>query len=239
MQKRKLDRFIQKYNLSGNAEQVKWSFQDDSLSTDFITEDKSLLGSVVMKNVNFENAEIGVYDTGQLKGLLNVLGEDIDMNIMKFGEKPISLKVKNNNVSVDFNLSDLSIIPSTPAMKHIPDFGTEIEIDANFIETFIKGKSALADTTTFAIVKEGLETKIIIGYSDTNTNRVTIPVKTRMCDLNQPIYFNADLFKEVLVSNKECSSAILKVSNEGLAKVNFKVDDYDSEYYIVAMQDVD
>ena len=138
MQKRKLDRFIQKYNLSGNAEQVKWSFQDDSLSTDFITEDKSLLGSVVMKNVNFENAEIGVYDTGQLKGLLNVLGEDIDMNIMKFGEKPISLKVKNNNVSVDFNLSDLSIIPSTPAMKHIPDFGTEIEIDANFIETFIK-----------------------------------------------------------------------------------------------------
>ncbi len=238
MQKRKLDRFIQKYNLSGNAEQVKWSFQDDSLSTDFITEDKSLLGSVVMKNVNFENAEIGVYDTGQLKGLLNVLGEDIDMNIMKFGEKPISLKVKNNNVSVDFNLSDLSIIPSTPAMKHIPDFGTEIEIDANFIETFIKGKSALADTTTFAIVKEGLETKVIIGYSDTNTNRVTIPVKTRMCDLTQPIYFNADLFKEVLVSNKECSSAILRVSNEGLAKVNFKVDDYDSTYFVVAVQGV-
>ena len=59
-----------------------------------------------------------------------------------------------------------------------------------------------------------------------------------MCNITQPIYFNADLFKEVLVSNKECSSAVLKVSNEGLAKVNFKVDDYDSTYFVVAVQGV-
>ena len=59
-----------------------------------------------------------------------------------------------------------------------------------------------------------------------------------MCDLTQPIYFNADLFKEVLVSNIECSSAILRFSNEGLAKVNFKVDDYDSTYWVVAVQGV-
>ena len=43
----------------------------------------------------------------------------------------------------------------------------------------------------------------------------------------------------MLVANKECKSAVLEVSNEGLAKVNFKIDDYDSTYYIVAMTDVD
>ena len=43
----------------------------------------------------------------------------------------------------------------------------------------------------------------------------------------------------MLVANKECTSAILEVSTEGLAKVHFKIDDYDSTYYIVAMQDVD
>ena len=47
------------------------------------------------------------------------------------------------------------------------------------------------------------------------------------------------VFKEMLVANKECKSAVLEVSNEGLAKVNFKIDDYDSTYYIVAMSDVD
>ena len=43
----------------------------------------------------------------------------------------------------------------------------------------------------------------------------------------------------MLMANRDCKSAILEVSNEGLAKVNFKIDDYDSTYYIVAMQYVD
>ena len=53
------------------------------------------------------------------------------------------------------------------------------------------------------------------------------------------VSFNANLFRDVLVSNKECTSATLEVSNEGLARINFKVDDYDSTYYIVATQGVD
>ena len=79
----------------------------------------------------------------------------------------------------------------------------------------------------------------VIGYSSTNTNRVNIPVETETNGLTDAVTFNANLFKEMLVANKECKAAILEVSNEGLAKVNFKVDDYDSTYYIVAMQDVD
>ena len=81
--------------------------------------------------------------------------------------------------------------------------------------------------------------EVVIGYSSTNTNRVNIPVETTSSSLEKPISFNANLFKEVLVANRECTSAVLEVSNEGLAKVNFKVDDYDSTYYVVAMQDVD
>ena len=77
------------------------------------------------------------------------------------------------------------------------------------------------------------------GYSSTNTNRVNIPTECETCDVDTPITFNANLFKEVLVANRECTSAVLEVSTEGLAKVNFKIDDFDSTYYIVAMQDVD
>ena len=79
----------------------------------------------------------------------------------------------------------------------------------------------------------------MIGYSSTNTNRVNIPTESETCDVDTPITFNANLFKEVLVANRECTSAVLEVSTEGLAKVNFKIDDFDSTYYIVAMQDVD
>ena len=80
---------------------------------------------------------------------------------------------------------------------------------------------------------------MVIGYSSTNTNRVNIPTESESCDIDTPVTFNANLFKEVLVANRECSSAVLEVSTEGLAKVNFKIDDFDSTYYVVAMQDVD
>ena len=241
MQKSKLDRFIQKYNLGGNVNSVKWKSTTDTLTTTFVTPDKSLLGTVKASKFQFEDAEIGVYQTDQLKSLIGVLGDDISLDLSKFGDKAVSLNVKNGPVSIDYVLSDLSVIADPPALKRLPEFGTRIKLDSNFINTFIKGKSALSDVDMFTVLKNksgGID--IVIGYSKTtNTNRVNIPVETTSNNLENAITFNANLFKEVLVANKECSSAILEVSNEGLAKVNFKIDDYDSTYYIVAMSDVD
>ena len=238
MQKSKIDRFIQKYNLGGNVNSVKWKSNGDSLSTAFITSDKSLMGNVTVDNVNFENSEVGIYTTDQLQKLLNVLDEKVELSIKKAGDKPITLNVNNGNVSFDYSLSDLSVIPDPPALKRVPNFTTKIKMDSKFIDTFIKGKSALADVDTFSIINKGGNCSIIIGYSNTNTNRVTIPVECDNCDLKDVISFNANLFKDVLVANKECTSAVLEVSSEGLARVNFKVDDYDSTYYIVASQGV-
>ena len=240
MQKSKLNRFIQKYNLGGNVNSVKWKAKGDTISTSFVTPDKSLLGTVKVDKFPFETSEIGVYQTDQLQKLLNVLGEKIDMDLSSIDGKAIALKVKNDGVSVNYVLSDLSVIADPPALKRLPDFQTKIKLDSNFIDSFVKGKSALSDVDMFAIVKNktgGCD--VVIGHSSSNTNRVNIPVECEQCGLTDAVNFNANLFKEVLVANKECTSAVLEVSNEGLARVNFKVDDYDSTYFIVAMQDVD
>jgi hypothetical protein len=241
MQKSKLNKFIQKYNLGGNVNSVKWTTSTNQLKTSFVTPDKSLLGTVVADNVKFEDADLGVYHTDQLQKLLAVLDDDINLSLTKAGDKVISLKVKNGTVSVDFTLSDLSVISDPPALKRLPEFQTKVKLDSNFIDTFIKGKGALADVDMFTFVNDKNNTlSAVIGYSsNTNTNRVNIPVETTTNGLTEPVTFNANLFKEMLVANKECKSAVLEVSNEGLAKVNFKIDDYDSTYYIVAMSDVD
>ena len=239
MQKSKLDKFISKYNLGGNVNSVKWKSNSDTLTTTFVTPDKSLLGTVKVDKFPFEDAEIGVYQTDQLKSLIGVLGDDVSLDLSRFGDKAVSLKVKNGPVSVDYVLSDLSVIADPPALKRLPEFGTQIKLDNNFINTFIKCKSALSDVDTFTIIKTNNGCEVVIGYSSTNTNRVNIPVECTSCDIDKPITFNANLFKEVLVANRECSSAVLEVSTEGLAKVNFKIDDYDSTYFIVAMHDVD
>ena len=239
MQKSKLDKFIQKYNLGGNVNSVKWRSNGDTLSTSFVTPDKSLLGKVKVDKFSFDSAELGIYQTDQLKSLIGVLGDDISLDLTSAGDRAVSLNVKNGAISIDYVLSDLSVIPDPPALKRLPEFGTKIKLDTKFINTFVKGKAALSDIDTFTILNGKSGVEVVIGYSSTNTNRVNIPVETETSDLNTPISFNANLFKEVLVANRECTSAVLEVSNEGLAKVNFKVDDYDSTYYVVAMQDVD
>ena len=239
MQKSKLDKFIQKYNLGGNVNQVEWVSNGNALTTSFVTPDKSLMGNVKVDNFNFDNGSVGVYTTDQLIKLLGVLGEDVTMDVSRFGDKAVSLKVKNGSVSVDYTLSDLSVIPDPPQLKRLPDFQTTIKVDSNFIDTFIKGKSALTEAETFTIVNNNGKAEVVIGYASTNTNRVNIPVETITNELSDNISFNANLFRDVLVSNRECTSATLEVSNEGLARISFKVDDYDSTYFIVATQGVD
>ena len=242
MQKSKLDKFISKYNLGGNVNSVKWKSSGGSLSTSFVTPDKNLLGKVKVDKFKFDDAELGIYTTDKLKSLIGVLGDDISLNVEKNGERAHTLKGKGGgNVSFDYVLSDLSVISDPPKMKTLPDFGTKIKLDSKFIDTFVKAKAALSDVDTFSIIKTKDNTcDVVIGYaSSANTNRVNIPTECETCDVENPITFNANLFKEVLVANKECTSAVLEVSTDGLAKVNFKIDDFDSIYYIVSMQDID
>jgi len=42
-----------------------------------------------------------------------------------------------------------------------------------------------------------------------------------------------------LSANKECESATLEISSQGLSRITFKVDDYSVTYYLVAVADVD
>ena len=84
MEKSKLNKFIQKYNLGGNVNSVKWTANANQLKTSFVTPDKSLLGTVVADNVKFEDADLGAYQTDQLQKLLSVLDDDINLSLTSF-----------------------------------------------------------------------------------------------------------------------------------------------------------
>jgi len=239
MEKTKLTRFIEKYHLGGNVNAVVINSDNSKLSTRFITGDKSLLGELSCDNFTFENTELGVYDTEQLSKLLSVLSDDVTYNVAKSNDTAIALEVNDQHSSVNFMLSDKSVINQPPALKQLPDFQVKIKVDRQFITRFISGKGALSDTETFTVLSDGTDTKIVIGYASINTNRVTMPVVTTESSEIKNVSFNANLFKDVLVANKECESATLEVSEGGLARINFKVDDYDVTYYLVAVQDVD
>ena len=239
MNKQKLVRFINKYYLNGTIKSVILNSSSNKLSTRFISGDKALLGELEMDKWVFEDCEFGVYDTEQLMKLLSVLDEDINVDITKAGDKGIALKVSDSSSSVNYILSDISIISKPPQLNDIPEFELNIDVTSQFINKFIAGKGALTETDNFTVLTDETNTKLVIGYASINTHRVTLPVTTSKISNIDNLSLNATIFKEILSANKECESATLEISSQGLSRITFKVDDYSVTYYLVAVADVD
>jgi len=239
MNKKRLNRFISKYYLNGTVNSIVLNSKSDKLSARFISGDKTLLGELSMDKSQIEECEVGVYNTEQLSKLLGVLDDDINISVVKSGDKSIALKVSDAHSSVNYMLSDVSVINKPPQLKEIPEFQLKIDVTPNFISKFISGKGALSETDNFTVITDENGTKLVIGYSTVNTNRVTIPVTTSESVNIENVSFNANIFKEVLSANKECESATFEVSDQGLSRITFKIDDYISTYYLVSVQDVD
>ena len=237
MDKSKLVKFINKYYLSGNVNSVAINSDGNGLSTRFVSGDKSLLGEVKLKNYSITEADFGVYQTDALLKMLSVLDNDISIDLIKAEDKAISLDAKDSGAKVRYMLSDLSVINTPPQLKQIPEFELLLNVDKTFVSKFISGKGALPDTESFTIVS-GDKPEVIIGYSSIATNRVAVPVENQTDNTIDNISFNANLFKDVLEANKECEAAVLEVSSEGLARITFNVSDYESTYYLVAVQNV-
>jgi len=243
MNKQQLVGFINKYHLGGLVNSTIISFKDKTINARFTSGDKSLLGMISMDKWDMEDGEFGVYNTEQLVKLLSVLDDDVKMEVTRAGDKCVSIKVSDTSVhAVNFNymLTDTTVINRPPVPESLPqNFELKIDINQQFIKKFIAGSQALPETDTFTVVTKNDTASIVIGYSIVNTNRVTIPVPTTEYKEMDLISFKASILREILSANKECESALLEVSSDGITKITFKIDNYKSTYYLVAVQDVD
>ena len=243
MDKQTLMGFVNRFYLGGQTQSAPIVSTKDTLSCSFINSAKSCVGDIVLSKNGFGDYEMGLYEIQDLIKLLNVLDGELVVEANEVGDivSQLVIKQKSNNTKVNYGLARLDVVSKKPDLSNVPDFDLELKIDKQFISSFISGKGALSDVSTFAILSDGEEAKIVIGYSSTTqSNKVTIPVEAKkISSLDDAIYFDADTFKEVLTANKDCESATLYVSSQGLAKVSFKVDNFDSSYVLVAKTTVD
>ena len=243
MDKQTLMGFVNRFYLGGQTQSAPVVSTKDTLSCSFINSAKSCVGDIVLAKNGFGNYEMGLYEIQDLIKLLNVVDGELVVEANEVGDvvSQLVIKQKNNNTKVNYGLARLDVVSKKPDLTNVPDFELELKIDKHFISSFISGKGALSDVSTFAILSDGVEAKVVIGYSSsTQSNKVTIPVEAKkISSLDDAIFFDADTFKEVLTANKDCESATLYVSSAGLAKVSFKVDDFDSTYVLVAKTTVD
>lgn len=233
MNKNNLLKFIQKYSLGGLIESVAWNAEGTKLSVRFISDDKTLLGEVEFNAYTSTPMNVGIYTTSLLKNMIGVLDNDLTLKVDKAGDKSVSLKLSSDETETSYQLADLGVIPPVPDLKQLPDFNIDIEMASTMIDKFIKAKGALSDVDTFTVFTEGGDLKMAIGYSSISTNRVTFTAQKDYAETVKPISFSAKYLKEILTANKEATSAKLKVSTDGLANVQFQIDDFICKYYLV------
>jgi hypothetical protein len=245
MTKETLKTFINKYYLGGTIESVKLVIDNASktLKTNAITDDKNVLISVIKNNFeDLTDAEIGINDTSKFLKLLGVLGDDIVGQYNIHNGKMTSITLSDKNSDIQYVTADLSVIPAAPPLKKVPPFNVEILLDGDFVNRFIASKNALPDVDTFTLLMNKKGTlEFVLGYSSINTNRVKLNINTTVGKdtVAKTIHFNANHFKEILTANKDCNDAVLKVSDAGLASVEFICGEYTSNYYIVETKSVD
>ena len=232
MDKSKLTGFIEKYSLGNSIESVPWVIKDNSLSTNFVSEDRTLLGKVTLNDFNLSACEIGVYNTTQLQKMISVLSNTININLKKADERVIAIHVDDTEVSLNYMLADLDIIPKAPKLKTIPDTTVVIDIDNDFITKFVRAKNALSESDNFTVICDSL-CQIVLGESDTNTNKININVKASVKNKLAATAFNANYLKEILAANRDHTTGKMEVCAGGLAILTFSNADYTSKYYLV------
>lgn len=238
MNKANLLKFIELYNLNGTIERVKLESDGTNLKTGIVADDRTMAGSVKFNNLPVEKGEYGIHDTAQLKKMLGILDEEIEITVSKVdNDRPIGLSISDKTTESFVVLADMSVIPKVPTVNNKGDFDLEIEINEDFVERFVKAKNALPDVTAFTLGlnKKGDKVELVIGDGSANTNRIKLDVKP-INGKDKPakeISFNANYFKEILLKNRGATGAVLKVNTNGLGNVCFKTAEYEANYYLV------
>ena len=238
MEKSILNKFISKYFLNGNVESVIWK-SNGSLSVKFVDDTKSLVGEVSCKNSNFPEAEFGINQTSKLKSLLSVVGDKIDVNIKEKEGKCSSMSISDNNVNVNYVLSDTTIIPKVPNLKAVPKWDFILKLDDSFSENFIKASSALSDVKEFAVIVKKGQVSFVIGYSNVNSTNIVVNVEAEeIGDNDSVVYFSTTHLREILSANKDAKGGKMNISSRGLAQITFDADQFKTEYFMVSRQDI-
>jgi hypothetical protein len=235
MEKNKLQSFINRYYLAGNCEAVTLKEQESSIGCELIDMDQTVVGKIKWNIPPFMKGELGINHTGALIKMLGALNENITIDVKEAAGKNYAMKISEGSTQATFMLADTTVIPAVPAINTEPDYEVSIPVNDEFISKFIKAKNALPDAKNFAVQVINGNIKFIINYTTVNADNISFEVGTTSSAEMDPVCFSADKLKEVLVANRG-DNGELKVSPDGLARIDFTGSDFESTYWLVMLQ---
>tara|TARA_R100000541_G_scaffold30792_1_gene39715 strand:- start:69 stop:803 length:735 start_codon:yes stop_codon:yes gene_type:complete len=231
-----LQSIINKYYLGLN-ESVKWVIENNSISIDFMTPTKDVIGNVSCTDFQLEDSKLAIYDTKKLSSLVNICNGDLLLELEKNNAICTKLKISDLNFNLNYALSDPLLINKVGEVT-IPDWVVELDLTSEDIDNIIKAKSALSQvdnmliTTTTNLDGEDV-VEFVFGDESGHNNKITYQVKGDIQEKNIKLPFNSDTFKTILQANKDMEGGKMYLSSMGLIQLEFSLDKISSKYFIV------
>jgi len=253
MKKQELLNFIKKYHLGGLVEKVIWNVETNKFTTRFILDDETVLGKVVWNNdnnISKDTIKIGISETSRFIKLLSALDDEIGFNIETKADKAYETKLSDNSCNIKYVLTNLELLnDKIPSAIDMGEADLSLKLTGDLISKFIKAKSSLEKCDYFSITADELTNECFLILSEGNTGNVSsnmgrndvnnsINIKIefdKISDLNS-LMINANIFKDVLDSNKDFTKCTFEVYKKGLVHLTFDNEKYISEYYLVTLQ---
>lgn len=240
MNKLILEQFINKYHLGGAIDVALWESDGISLSTRVGTDSRDAIGVISTTGIIIEQGKFPVIDTGQLLHMLGVLQNDIELTVQKKSDKNVSFTFTDGRTTVTKVLAYEDAIPKPPTLNNnsLPtSFDVEFELTADFISTFLTAKGALSESKDIVFKSDGTQLQAIVGYEQNiNTNRIVIDVASTVHAPLSHISFNIEVFRSVLMANKNATYGSAKISGDGLCHINFVAPTFTVDYYLLQIK---
>jgi hypothetical protein len=231
-----LQSIINKYYL-GEIESVKWEIEDKTLTINFMSANKEVIGSLTHSNFDLEDSDLAIFDTKKLQNLLSITSADVLLELEKTHKIYTKLLISDNDFNLSYALADLLLISKVGTVNE-PEWDVNINLEKEHISNLVKAKSALAEIDNMVITTEldlnkELMCKFTFGDEQGHNNKITYQLYGDITDSNIELPFNSNLFKTILNVNKDLDSGTLRISSKGLMKLEFVSGDTFCEYYLV------
>jgi hypothetical protein len=217
---------------------------DKTLKVSVAADTKNFLCDLTLHNWNaFGDYEIGIGDMEKFKREINCLGDTFSITPNFNNDKMvIGLSCNDGKNITTITTSSMDMIAESSKMKPLPDVNAEIIFDKDLTERFIKAKASLPDVSGFTVMmnKQG-DIEIVVGYSNINSSQTTLTVRTTpgLDMVSEPIHFNANHLTDILKANSEFQESVLKVSDKGLAWIEYVNEEMTCKYYLSPLDDID
>jgi len=240
-----LQSVIGKYYLNGLVESVKWTTENNTLEIDFQSPNKDMIGCIKHTNFPLEDSEIAVYDTSKLNKLLGITSGEVVLELEKQQSIYTKLIISDLNYTLNFSLTDLLMIQEIGEVTDPSNYEIQGKLESEEITAIIRAHNALESDNVIVKIDKNLDNEdvLVMSFGDVSnhTNKIDYQIPNSTLDnvsYGTKIPFNSALIKNILNNNKDAESALLKINSQGLMKLEFTGEDWESFYYIVRKADV-